>query len=292
MLVNGALRVFALLLGLSVSALSGCAGAASPIGRALVLSDKGQTEAAIDVLETWLGAHPDALRERRLVVRLYGMAGRLDRARAHCDVLERTLPPGSPIPFIELGHTLELAHRYDEALERYDHAGRVAPKEPVGPRTGGLRAAAWGELELAEPRLEEAARRAPKDAETWHALGVVRVKKGDLAGGEAAYRSGLSSDPKSLPNRLGLATLALLRGDAERVLHEYDIVLRAHPDFADAELGRSWALVRLGRFEDANAALRRAEALGADRRSLARQRAWLASEASKRPDKPAKARRK
>lgn len=247
------------------------------MGRALLLSDKGQTDAAISVLETWVSAHPRALRERRLLVRLYGVAGRFDRASDHCRALERELGPGSPIPFIELGHALELTHRYEEALAAYDEASRLAPRDPVGPRTGGLRAAAWGELELAEPRLEEAVRRGPKDAESWHALGVVRVKSGDLVGAEAAYRRGVSSDPKGLPNRLGLATLALLKGDAERVLHEYDIILRTHPDFADAELGRSWALVRLGRFEEADAALGRAEKLGADRRSLTRQRAWLAA---------------
>jgi Tfp pilus assembly protein PilF len=91
-----------------------------------------------------------------------------------------------------------------------------------------------------------------------------------------AYRSGLRADPHALDNRVGLATVALLRGDAAAALAEYDALVAARPKFADAQLGRSWALMKLGRLDDAQRALDRAQELGASSRSLGAQRRALA----------------
>jgi tetratricopeptide (TPR) repeat protein len=244
----------------------------------MLLADTGQEKKALELLERHLSKEPRAALERRLAIRLSGSIGDLGRADRHTAVLARELGENSPVPDLELGHALELMHRYDDALAHYDRAAALALRDPAGPRTGGLRAAAWGEVELAEPRLAEAARRDPLDGRTWHALGVVRVRLGDLEGAERAYRSGLASDPSGSDNRVGLATLALVRDDPKAVLTEYDALLAEQPDFADAHLGRSWALVRLRRFAEASQALDRAERLGADPRSLARQRQWLAKE--------------
>jgi len=143
--------------------------------------------------------------------------------------------------------------------------------------TAGLRAARWGEAELAEPRLVEALRRDARNSEAWHALGLVRVRLGHLDGATAAYRSGLRADPRALENRVGLATIALLRGDAAAALGEYDAIVSVRPEFADAHLGRSWALMKLGRLDDAQRALDRAQQLGASARPLGAQRRALAA---------------
>jgi tetratricopeptide (TPR) repeat protein len=267
---------------LSFGVLAGCANPSSRASQsALVLVDKGRNAEAAKLLEGELARHPDATRERRLLIRVYGALGDLGAARRHADLLGRQLGPASPTPFLELGHAHELCHRYDVALDLYDQATRVAPTDPAGPRTGGLRAAAWGEAEAAEPRLSEALRRAPSDARTWHALGVVRLKLGDLPGAESAYREGATRDPRGLDNHIGLATLALVRDDPRAVLVEYEVVLTLSPDFADAKLGRAWALVRLGRFADAEQAIDDAARLGASSRTVEKQRRWLESERAK-----------
>jgi tetratricopeptide (TPR) repeat protein len=267
---------------LSFGVLAACAGPSSRASQsALVLADKGRNAEAAQVLEGELARHPDASRERRLLIRVYGALGDLGAASRHADLLGRQLGPTSPTPFLELGHAHELCHRYDVALDLYDQATRVAPTDPAGPRTGGLRAAAWGEVEEAEPRLAEALRRAPSDARTWHALGVVRLKLGDLSGAESAYREGAARDPRGLDNHIGLATLALVRDDPRAVLAEYDVILTLSPDFADAKLGRAWALVRLGRFLDAERAIDDAARLGASSRTVEKQRRWLESERAK-----------
>lgn len=264
-------------------ALSGCASARSPGPRAALLMEKGQSEEASELLRRYLAEHPEAIAERRLLVRIEAARGQLGKAEAEVHHLEKQLGPSSPIPLIELGHALEMAHRYDEALAAYDRAAQIAPRDPLGPLTGGLRAARWGELELAEPRLTEALRRNPKNAAAWHALGLVHLQRGSFAAAEHCYRSGLLADPEALENRVGLATLALTRGDLPGALVQYDAIAASRPNLPDAELGRSFALMGMGRFDDARVALERAARLGGDPRVIAAQRSELARRTSPHP---------
>ncbi len=255
-----------------------CAGP-SATDRARALDRQGRVEQAVALLEARLDAHPDDVQARRLLVRLLGVTGDLPRARAQAEELSRQLGPSDPSPYLELGHALELAHRYDEALAAYDEAATAAPASPAGPREGGLRCARWGEVSDARPRLEEAVRRGANDAETWHALGLVRVHQGDFAAAEQAYRALAALDPHAPEAWLGLATVAVAQGDAARALAAYDELLARRPRLASAELGRAWALAKLGRRDDAARALDRAEQMGAPAVNVARQRAALAATA-------------
>lgn len=256
--------------------LSVCACAApSATDRAQTLVRQHREEEAVASLKARLAVQPGDVPARRLLVRLLGFTGDLPGARAQAEELARRLGPGDPAPYLELGHALELAHRYDEALEAYDQAAVAAPASADGPREGGMRAARWGEAEQARPRLEEAVKRGAGDAELWHALGLVRLHLGDQAGAEEAYRAGAAADPKAPESWLGLATVAVVQGDAQKALDAYDQVLARRPRFAPAELGRAWALAKLGRVADATRALDHAEELGAPAANVARQRAAL-----------------
>lgn len=256
-------------------ACAGCGRQATAEQRAVMLVDKGQNDEAIRILRDHLEQYPKAVTERRLLIRILGATGDLDAAAREAEQLSRQLGAGDPRPLVEMGRVFELAHAYERALEMYDAAARVAPRDATGPREGGMRAARWGEVELAEPRLEEALRRAPSDARVWHALGVVRVKLGDFDGATRAYQAGLRADPKALENHIGLATLAVRADDPDAALRHYDAVIAARPRFADAYLGRSWALLRLGRLDEAEAALLQAARAGADARAQAAQRRLL-----------------
>jgi len=257
---------------------AGCAFShPDPSNQARMLVQKGRPAEAAQELEAYLLKHPEAVAERRLLLRVHASMGQMGRAQAQAEALARVLGPTSPVPWVELGYALELSHRYDDAREQYDHAAQVAPRDPLGPLTAGLRAARWGEAELAEPRLVEALRRDARNAQAWHALGLARARLGQLDGAAAAYQSGLRADPHALENHVGLATVAVLRGDAAAALGEYDALVSARPNFADAHLGRSWALMKLGRLDDAQRALDRAAALGASARPLDTQRRALAA---------------
>jgi tetratricopeptide (TPR) repeat protein len=270
--------------GLATAVLLGLAGAAmacaapSVTERARSLSRMGHDDEAIATLKKDLEQHPGDVPARRLLVRLLGFTGDLPGARAQAEELSRLEGPGDPVAYLELGHAFELAHRYDDALAAYDEAATAAPTSPEGPREGGLRCARWGEAEQARPRLEEAVRRGATDAETWHALGLVRLHLGDLEGAEQAYRAGAAADPKAPECWLGVASVAITAGDAGKALEAYDQVLARRPRFAPAVLGRAWALAKLGRRQEASQALDQAEAMGAPADNIARQRAALADQ--------------
>lgn len=257
-----------------------CAACARPSAteRAQTLVRLGREGQAVAALRERVREHPEDVASRKLLVRLLGFTGEMAAARSEVAELVRRLPPGDPTPYLELGHALELSHRYDEALAAYDEAASVAPGSPDGPREGGMRCAHWGEVELARPRLEEAVRRGAGDAETWHALGLVLLHLGDYDGAQRAYRAGAAVDPRRAENWLGLATIAVMRGDAQQALDAYGQVLARQPRFAPAELGRAWALGKLGRREEAERALDRARELGAPPGNVARQRERLAGE--------------
>ncbi|HEY3817598.1 MAG TPA: tetratricopeptide repeat protein [Polyangiaceae bacterium] len=261
-------------LALCLLASGGCARA--PVSdRAQSLVRQHREEEAVALLRVELAKHPDDVPARRLLVRLLGFTGDMPGARAETEELARRLGPNDPTPYLELGHALELSHRYDEALEAYDAAATAAPASPAGPREGGMRAARWGELEEARPRLEEAVKRGANDAETWHALGLVRLHLGDAEGAEQAYRAGTVAAPGAPECWLGLATVAVSRGDAAGALAAYERLLVLRPRFAPGELGRAWALAKLGRRDEASRALDHAEELGAPAQNVAKQRAAL-----------------
>ncbi|HEY1691597.1 MAG TPA: tetratricopeptide repeat protein [Polyangiaceae bacterium] len=258
-------------------ALAGCVHATA-VDRAQTLVRQHREEDAVASLRKDLAAHPEDVPARRLLVRLLGFTGDMNAARAETEDLVARLGPDDPTPYVELGHALELAHRYDEALEAYDAAASAAPASPVGPREGGMRAARWGEAEWARPRLEEAVRRGGGDAETWHTLGLVRLHLGDEEGAEQAYRTGAAVEPTGPACWLGLATVAVVRGDGAAALAAYDKLMELRPRFAAGEMGRAWALAKLGRKDDAAKALDRAQELGAPEPQIARQRAALAAQ--------------
>jgi tetratricopeptide (TPR) repeat protein len=253
---------------------AGCA-VPSVTERAESLVRRHREDDAVIVLRDRLRIHPEDVPARRLLVRVLALTGDPVAVRAEVQELARRSPGDDAMPYIELGHALELEHRYDEALEAYDQAATVAPLRPDGPREGGLRCAHWGELEPAAVRLDEAVRRGAHDAETWHAIGLVRLNLGDYDRAEQAYRQASAADPGAPEGWLGLATVAIARGDAVGALGAYDQVLARRPRFAPAELGRAWALARLGRGDDARRALDHAETLGAPPANVARQRAAL-----------------
>ncbi len=261
---------FALLLGAS-----GCAPQ-SPIERAQQLVRLHREPEALATLRDHLAKHPDDVAARRLYVRVLAYSGDIEGARREVAELERRLP-NDPVPWIELGHAFELAHRFDEALAAYDTAASVAPSSPAGPREGGMRAARWGEPEEAVSRLDEAVRRGARDAETFHVLGLARLNLRDLDGAEAAYKQGIAVDPKSTENLLGLATVAVVRNDPASALAAYDAIALRKPSHAAAQLGRAWALAKLGRKAEAEQALDRAEELGAPAANVDKQRKAIRS---------------
>ena len=216
--------------------------------------------------------HPDHIDSRRLLVRILAVTGDLGAARAEATQISLRTPGNDPTALIEVGHAEELAHHFDLALEAYDEAARRAPESPRGPREGGLRAARWGEVEVALPRLTEAVKRGADDTETLHALGLVRLHAGDLDGAAQAYVRCSTRDEEDTGCLLGLATLALKREDLRAALAAYDGVLGRRRDHVGALLGRAYCLLSLGEKDAGLRALDRAAELGAPKENVTKLR--------------------
>jgi tetratricopeptide (TPR) repeat protein len=275
----GAARGFrfarALFVALAVS-LSACM-VPTPVEQAQALVRQNRPEEAAKKLRERLTSHPDDLASRGLLIRIDGLLGRLDLARKDADLLAARVGPTDPRPKIEMGHAFELAHEYEQAIASYDEAAAMDPKSPAGPREAGLRAARWGEVELALPRLLEAVRRGADDAEVLHALALAQVHERLYEDAERTYRTTLARHPDAVENWLGLATLALVKKDYASALSAYESLARRRPDSTQASLGRAYALAKLGRREEATRELAHAEALGAPAAYVAKQRAALAT---------------
>jgi tetratricopeptide (TPR) repeat protein len=236
------------------------------------LERQNQPQQAILVLREDLRVHPDHLDSRKLLVRLLALTGDLGAARTEAEQIARRTPDGDPTALIEVGHAEELAHHFDLALAAYDDAAARAPLSPAGPREGGLRAARWGEVEVALPRLTEAVRRGAEDTETLHALGLVRLHAGDRDGAAEAYVRCSVHDKEDTSCLLGLATLALMREDHKAGLAAYDGVLARRRDHVGALLGRAYCLLMLGEKDAGIKAVDRAESLGAPAENVKRLR--------------------
>jgi len=276
--------------GVVVALLAATTGAGcvqpTPVERAMALGRQHREEEGVVLLRRELAARPDDLAARRLLIRLLAVSGNLAAAREEVEALAHRLPEGDPSPSIELGHALELAHQFDEALVAYGRAGEIAPASPVGPLEAGRRTARWGEWAASRGFLEEAIRRGAAGADVWHTLGLVRLNLHDLDGAREAYRTGATADPRSFDCWVGLATVALASRDWTGGLAAYDALLRLRPTWGDGELGRAWALAKLGRPVEAARALDHAEELGAQPAAVAKQRALLTAPPSPRSPEP------
>ena len=150
----------------------------TPTQQAMSLARRHREAEAVVLLRGQLAKVPDDVEARSILVRLLAFTGDMPAAEAEVTELAKHVPAGDPRPSIELGHAREVAHDFEGALAAYDTAANTAPASPAGPREGGMRAAAWGEVEEAAPRLEEAIKRGANDPVVWHALGLVRDSSG------------------------------------------------------------------------------------------------------------------
>ncbi len=95
------------------------------------------------------------------------------------------------------------------------------------------------------------------------AAGLDALNRDDLAAAEAAFLQAAKADPKSTAAYIGLAEVAGRKGNAAQVESWLQKALAANPN--DVEALRTWGryLVRLGRFTEADTALKKAVSIDA-----------------------------
>ena len=225
------------------------------------------------------GAAPRSARQnarrrqaRAMLVRILAFTGDMHGAEAEAAELAKHVPEGNPRAWIELGLAARGGARFRRgARGRPDTAAGAAPA--AGPRGGCARLAGvrWKRLRPGSRRRSSTARGRGNPLRSGSCActsAISRVLRRPTARGSSPTRRARSAGSGS--------RRSAMKGSAA-ALQAYDAILVLRPRFAPAELDARGALAKLGRKEDARAALERAEEMGAPAGSVAKQRAALAA---------------
>lgn len=158
--------------------------------------------------------------------------------------------PAAPatLDTLEQAEARERARRYDEARNLYRSAVDTAPDDRSRAYAARRFAAAllfWGELEAAEAELVTVVRLEPADPAAWHDLGIVRHRRGDIAGAEHALRRALANAPRDPRPRIALAALLVNERRLREALAQYEALLELElPERTRAAVERGIELLR------------------------------------------------
>jgi tetratricopeptide (TPR) repeat protein len=101
----------------------------------------------------------------------------------------------------------------------------------------------------------------PKAASLLNLMGLVYLSKDDSRGATQSFTAALEADPTNDDARLNLAALELAYGDFASALKRFDEVLANRPGDPELVTSRAVALRGLKRFDEADAAYRKAQTL-------------------------------
>jgi len=255
--------------------------------KARMLADKGDLPAALALVDTVVKAHPaaaDAWRAQGDLL-LFGRNDQEAAVASYAKALEAS--PGDPLASKAIIFVLMARNQLDEAEKRLADMRRVLPndaqthyfdaqlafmrgdskkaKDLIEPVLKAMPDSSWtlvlaGAIELslarwsqAEAHLAKAVRLYPNLPNARILLARTHLRNGDAVRAIAALEPMLA--PRSRPPLAALAVAAeayLLSGNAQRASELYDLLAKADPQSASAQVGRARAMLARG---DADAAL-------------------------------------
>jgi tetratricopeptide (TPR) repeat protein len=208
---------------------------------------------ALKAARRWQELAPGEADPREAVARLALRAGRRDEVLKQCEALVRGHAGGAADGFRQVAQVLsQEGGKQADALSVMDQLRRKWPDLAGAWHAQSLLALRFKQIELAEASAREALRLAPGSRDGLLLLAGVLVRKGDIAGADAAMaelRQGDDGDDADL--RLGYARLLLEAEQLEPARREFEAILAARPDAREARF--ALGLLELER-EDLDAA--------------------------------------
>ncbi len=261
--------------GESAAALSGAgraalareayAQAADYLERALTF-DPGATSLYYPLGLAYAGLGDDAKAEDSLARRGDGLTFPAD------PLLEELQASGlldSPLDDQERGLEAFTAGRFAEAAEIFRGVLELAPDNLALRLRLGTTLFLAGDSRGAAEQFELALRVSPDLPRAHFGLGVILDAGGRHREAIEKFRAAVDLDPAYLEARLALAEALRVTGQVEESLPHYERVVDAAPDYAaEAWIGGADVLVRLDRYEEADAWLRRSRDAYPDRAEL------------------------
>lgn len=216
--------------------------------RFVELRGQGDLEGAIRAGETAVNLAPAALEPSQLLLQLFAQVGQEERGRTLFEQMTVAYPEASP-PWFARGSCEFRLNRWREAEASFERALELDPqsvgsqfmlgrvRHTLGDFDGALAAlerarqldprsaqiATYLDRQLrvagdyvgAERLIGEALRANPDAAELWFAQGQLRIRRGELAPGEAALRRAVELDPTLEQAHRELAALLTRSGREE-----------------------------------------------------------------------------
>jgi tetratricopeptide (TPR) repeat protein len=189
---------------------------------------------ALKAARRWQELAPGEADPREAVARLALRAGRRDETLKQCEALIRGHAEGPEEGFRQVAQVLsQEGGKKEDALAVMEQLRAKWPQLAGAWHAQSLLALRFGQIELAEKSVREALRLAPASRESLLLLTGVLVKKGDIAGADAAFAElAKGGDPVEL--RMGYARLLLEAEQTDAARKQFEAVLAAKPETREA----------------------------------------------------------
>jgi len=152
--------------------------------------------------------------------------------------------------------------QYDEAAAEIARTAQIEGESARVLLTRGRLAAARGSVDQAIDLLDRAARAEPGRAEAFALLGKLYVESGHVSEAAMSFEKATIVDPTDAASWMGLGRIYLSAKRAPAAVGYFEKAAKAAPDDAEAHYQLAVALEQTGRVAEAEAAARRAKALG------------------------------
>jgi tetratricopeptide (TPR) repeat protein len=228
--------------------------------RAITAFDSGDARTARVEMQNALKADPGRGQAHVLMARIFLVLGDAGGARAELDRAARTGIARADISHL-VAHALVLSGDGQGAIGALDAAPPPRRQAAYAARVRGQALALVGDLIAAEAAFGTALAMAPRDPETWVALGRFRMDAANQAGAVDAADRAIAIAPASVDALLLKGVLVRNQYGLVAALPWFERAVDADPQDVDALLETAATLGDLGRMRDMLAMTRRALAV-------------------------------
>jgi tetratricopeptide (TPR) repeat protein len=215
----------------------------------------------------WLSAQPEAIGALHMLGVICLESGRRHEAQELLQ-LASTIAPGNGNIRRDLGSTLSLLGKPEDAIAQFEAALAIDPNDADACRNLGLSLRSLGRLKEAAAMFEKAILVRPNFAKAARNLGVTLMEMGETARAEVPLRRAVQLAPTVAANRAALGAALRTLGKKDEAIGEYRVAVDQAPDNADFWLAFGNLL---------RAAERHLEAATAYSRALALRANWTAA---------------
>lgn len=166
--------------------------------------------------------------------------------------------PANPDAHIGYGRVLRGQGALEAALPHFEFGVEKKPDDPIALNHLGVALMELGRLDEAERHLREALRLAPEDELARNNLGNLALQRGDIREAKRLFGEVLERNPKAAETISNLGAAYLMDGDPFGAAELLEQAIALKPDDAMARLNYAISLDRMGRYDEALRACRRA----------------------------------